>query len=145
MNFGNILVLWRKLTVKRGMSPRSGSRLSPAGEGGMGAGVGRRFRAGGHVPRPVQSEPEASATAHARGPAGRVTRPRDGNGDADVADASGSGVRDRPQDRPSGSRSGSHAGWGIPAVGQVSHLSCLSGAPPGEGLLNGPQYGPRIS
>ena len=56
----------------------------------------------------VRSEPEASATAHARGLAGRSgsplleTRPGIGNGDAAVADASGSDVRDRPQDWLSG-------------------------------------------
>ena len=82
---------------------------SPTRAGAVSAGMGRRFRVGGHVPHPVRSEPEASATAQARGLAGRSGSPRletgpgIGNGDAAVADASGSDVRDRPQDWLSGS------------------------------------------
>src|SRR4051794_29036501 len=81
----------------------------------------------GHGLPSIRSEPEASATAQPQGLAGPTgsprlgTRRRIGFGDAAVADASGSDDRDRP-DRLSGICSGSHPGWEIPAVGQVSNL-----------------------
>ena len=117
----------------------------------------RQCRHGSAVPgrrsrtHAVRSEPEASATAHARGLAGRSgsplleTGPGIGNGDAAVADASGSDVRDRPQDWLSGILIRVASGVGDSDRGTGFQPVCLSGSPPGEGLLNCPKYGPQIS
>ena len=103
----------------------SGSRQCRHGSAVLGSEVTSRMQP--DQSRKRQRRPTRGGLARRSGSPLLVTGPRLGNGDAAVADASGSDVRDRPQDWLSGIGSGSH-----PEVGDSDRGTGFQPVSPGS-------------
>jgi hypothetical protein len=108
--------------------------LSPTRAQVAGAGMDPQFWGGSHVTHASYQSWKRQRRPHPRSRAGLVSR----SGEPDraprprgwaVADASGSEVRDRPQDLLSGSDRGRIREWEVPSVGQVFEMMAHANLP----------------